>query len=51
MWRGESLVGYGRFGNRAREALGHGYVEDYFRQWQGFMRQEIEVNLEVVDRN
>lgn len=51
LWRGESLVGYGRFGNRAREALGHGYVEDYFRQWQGFMRQEIEVNLEVVNRN
>jgi hypothetical protein len=36
---------YNKFQHKSREALSHGYVEDYFRQWQTFMRGLIEQNL------
>ena len=40
-----TLNSYNKFQQKSREALSHGYVEDYFRQWQAFMRGVIEENL------
>lgn len=37
---------YNKFLQKSREALSHGYVEDYFRQWQAFMRSVVEENME-----
>lgn len=33
-----TLSSYNKFQHKSKEALTHGYVEDYFRQWQTFMR-------------
>lgn len=44
----DSINSYNKFQQRSREALTHGYVEDYFRQWQAFMRGVIEENHEQV---
>ena len=41
----ESLQTYNKFHQKSREALQHAYVEDYFRQWQTFMRGVIEDNF------
>jgi hypothetical protein len=44
-WIGDGVVSgekgrkrYEKFEIKAKDALNHGYVEDYFRQWQTFMR-------------
>ena len=34
----DSITLYNKFQQKSMEALSHGYVEDYFRQWQAFMR-------------
>lgn len=46
--KSDSINSYNKFQQRSREALTHGYVEDYFRQWQAFMRGVIEENHEQV---
>lgn len=42
---------YNKFMQKSREALTHGYVEDYFRQWQSFMRACIEENLLIYKQH
>lgn len=44
VWSVDSINSYNKFQQKSREALSHGYVEDYFRQWQAFMRGVIEHN-------
>lgn len=45
-----TLSEYNKFQQKSREALSHGYVEDYFRQWQAFMRGVIEENIERIKK-
>ena len=46
VWATDSINSYNKFQQKSREALAHGYVEDYFRQWQAFMRGIVENNYE-----
>ena len=48
VWNTDSISFYNKFQQKSREALSHGYVEDYFRQWQAFMRGLVEGNHEQM---
>ena len=48
VWNTDSISSYNKFQQKSREALSHGYVEDYFRQWQAFMRGLVEGNHEQM---
>ncbi len=46
IWPTDSIGKYNKFQHKSRETLTHGYVEDYFRQWQTLMRGLVEQNYE-----